>query len=331
MKLSEIASKIEGRLEGADLEVSGLAPPETARVGELVVVREQKFLELALESRAALVLPENMVCEGDSSRIRVVDIRAVWPMILALFAQSETLALPGIHPTATVEPGALVDPTAAIGAYAMVCAGAKVGARAVVGPYCYVGQSVEVGQETRLEPRVTLLAKTQVGPRCWIGPGTVLGLVGFGFQDGTRLPHTGGVVLEEGVELGANSVVQRSVVGQTRIGAFSKIGDFVDVGHNVQIGKKVFLIGPSAIGGSSVIEDEVVVGGWVVFSDHVRVGRGAKVLGSSSISKYVPPGQTWASGIPAKSARAHWKRVVLLDWLVEIEGKLRALLGSKDG
>lgn len=329
MLLSQIATQLGGRLEGPDLEIVRLATPETAQAGELVVVREAKFLESALATGAAVVLPEGM--EGEAaSMVRVADIRAAWPRILALFDRPENLAVKGVHPTATLETGAEVDPSAAIGAYALICKGAKVGAKAVVGPYCYVGEGVVVGEGVQLAPRVTLHQGTQLGPHCKIAAGAVLGMVGFGFQDGHRLPHTGRVVLEQGVELGANSVVQRSVVGETRIGANSKIGDFVDVGHNVQIGQGVYLIGPSAIGGSTVIEDEVVVGGWVVFSDHVRVRKGAKVLGGSGISKEVPSGQTWASGIPAAPARLHWKRLVALDWLVSIEQKLKALLG-RDG
>jgi UDP-3-O-[3-hydroxymyristoyl] glucosamine N-acyltransferase len=150
--------------------------------------------------------------------------------------------------------------------------------------------------------------------------------MGFGFQDHQRLPHTGRVVLEDGVELGANCVVQRSVVGETRIGAHSKIGDLTDIGHNVQIGKGVMMVGSSAIGGSAVVEDGVLMGVWVVLSDHVRVGKGARLTGGSGISKHVPPGETWASGIPAQPIRKHWRRLAVLDWLAGAERSLRQLL-----
>jgi|UniRef100_A0A7C3HT58 UDP-3-O-[3-hydroxymyristoyl] glucosamine N-acyltransferase len=326
MLLSEIAQRLGGRLEGPDTEITDLAPPDRARPGELVVVREARFLPAALETGAALILDETAQCPSGVSRIHVASVQKAWPLVLALFNRPETWAEVGVHPTATLEAGAEVDPTAAIGAYALVCRGARVGAGAVVGPYCYVGENVEVGPRTVLEPRVTLYPRTRVGAGCHIGTGTVLGAIGFGFQDNRRLPHTGRVVLEDGVELGANCVVQRSVVGETRIGAHSKIGDLTDIGHNVQIGKNVVMVGSSAIGGSAVVEDGVLMGGWVVVADHVRVGKGARLTGGSGVSKEVPPGETWASGIPAQPIRKHWRRLAVLDWLVGVERSLRQLL-----
>jgi len=323
MLLSEIAQRVGGRLEGSDIEIACLAPPERAKPGELVVVREARFLQAALTSGAALLLDETTHCPPAVSRIRVPSVPRVWPLVLALFNRPAVWAGVGVHPTATLEAGAEVDPTASIGAYALVCRGARVGADVVVAPYCYVGEEVEIGPRTVLEPRVTLYPRTRLGADCYIGAGAVLGVVGFGFQDGQRLPHTGRVVLEDGVELGANCVVQRSVVGETRIGAYSKIGDLTDVGHNVQIGKKVVMVGNGAIGGSAVVEDEVLIGGWVVIADHVRVGRGARLAAGSGISKDVPAGETWAGGIPAQPARKHWRRLAVLDWLTSIERALR--------
>lgn len=326
MLLSEIASQIGGRLEGPDLEIARLAAPDQAGPGELVVVREARYLEVARVSGAALILDETSFCPDTISRIRVPAVHKVWPLVLALFDGRETWAGVGIHPTATIEAGAQVDPTASVGAYVLVCRGARVAAGAVIAPHCYIGEGVEIGPRTVLEPRVTLYRNTWLGADCKIGAGTVLGVEGFGFQDGKRLPHTGRVVLEDGVELGANCVVQRSVVGETRIGAYSKIGDLTDIGHNVQIGKGVVMVGSSAIGGSAVVEDGVLMGGWVVLSDHVRVGKGARLTGGSGVSKYVPPGETWASGIPAQPLRKHWRRLAVLDWLVTVERMLRQLL-----
>ncbi|MCS7069451.1 MAG: UDP-3-O-(3-hydroxymyristoyl)glucosamine N-acyltransferase [Meiothermus sp.] len=323
MWLSEIAQQIGGQLEGPDRFVARLAAPDRAGPGDLVVVREARYLEAALASGAALILDKASPCPDTLSRIRVPEVRKAWPRVLALFDQPETWADGGVHPTATIEAGAQVDSTASVGAYALVCRGARIGAGVVIAPFCYVGAGVEIGPQTVLEPRVTLYPHTRLGAGCRIGAGTVLGVVGFGFQDDRRLPHTGKVVLEDGVELGANCVVQRSVVGETRIGAASKIGDLTSIGHNVQIGKGVVMVGSSAIGGSAVVEDGVLMGGWVVLSDHVRVGRGARITGSSAISKNVPAGETWAGAVPAQPSRKHWRRLAFLDWLVTMERILR--------
>ncbi len=329
MLLSEVARQIGGRLEGSDLEIVRLAAPTEARPGELVVVREARFLEVALASGAAVLLDESSFCPDTVSRIRVPSVQEAWPRVLALFEEPETWAQAGIHPTATIEAGAQIDPTASIGAYVWVGQGACIKAEAVIAPFCYVGKGVTIGARTVLEPRVTLYPHTRLGAACRIGAGSVLGVVGFGFQDNQRLPHTGRVVLEDGVELGAGCVVQRSVVGETRIGAHSKIGDLTDIGHNVQIGKGVVMVGSSAIGGSAVVEDEVLMGGWVVLSDHVRIGKKARLAGGSGISKNVPAGETWAGGIPAQPVRRHWRRLAVLDWLASMEQRLRRLLKSE--
>lgn len=328
MRLSQIAAHLGGRLEGPDLEVARLATPEGAKPGELVVVREPRWLEAALASGAALVLDEGIPWPQTPAHsvIFVSQMERVWPRLLALFERPLRWAEPGIHPSAVVESGAQVHPTAAIGAYALIRSGARIGAGAVVASYAYVGEGAEVGEGAVLEPRVTLYPHSRVGPRCWIGTGAVVGVVGFGFQDGVRLPHTGRVVLEEEVELGAGSIVQRSVVGETRIGAHSKIGELVLIGHNVQIGREVVMVGASAVGGSVRIEDRVVMAGQVVLADHVRVGQGARVAGSSAVSKDIPPGETWAGGIPARPIREHWRRLAVLDWLVSVEKKIRRLI-----
>ncbi|WP_027893965.1 UDP-3-O-(3-hydroxymyristoyl)glucosamine N-acyltransferase [Calidithermus chliarophilus] len=330
MRLSDVAHALEGRLEGPDLEVSRLAPPETARPGELVAVREPKFLPQALQSGAALVLPDGLPLPEARSAVRVASLGAAWPRLLALFEPAEPWAEPGVHPTALVEAGARVDPAARVGAFATVCAGAEVAAGAVVGPYSYVGPGCRVGEGAVLEAHVTLHRNTRLGPKSRVLSGAVLGAVGFGFQDGQRLPHTGGVVVEEGAEIGAGTILERSLVGDTVVGAYSKIGGRCYIAHNVRIGRGVVMVGFSGIAGSVVVEDGVVMGGDVVVSDHVRIGRGARVAGGSGISKDVPPGETWAGGIPSKPLREHWRRLALLDWLAGMEKKLRRVLRESD-
>ncbi|MBF6594388.1 MAG: UDP-3-O-(3-hydroxymyristoyl)glucosamine N-acyltransferase [Thermaceae bacterium] len=329
MRLSQVAAQIAGYLEGPDLEVSHLAAPETAQPGQLVVVREDRFLETALSSGAALLLAENALCPDGVSRIRVPDVAKVWPKVLELF-DAPRQAKQGVHPTATLEAESEVAPTASIGAYSYVCSGARVLSQAVIGAYCYVGEGAEVGEGAVLEPRVTLYRQTIVGPGCWIGSGAILGTLGFGFQEGQRLPHSGRVVLEESVELGAASVVQRSLVGETRIGAHSKIGDVTQIGHNVQIGRGVVMVGSSGLAGSVVLEDGVLMGAQVMVADHVRIGKGARIAAGSGISKDVPAGETWAGAMLARPVREHWRRLALLDWLLGVERKLRTLLRSQD-
>jgi UDP-3-O-[3-hydroxymyristoyl] glucosamine N-acyltransferase len=322
MFLSHIAQQIGGTLQGPDLEVTSLASPQTAKPGALLVVRGIG-LEQAIASGAALVLEAN---GGEaSSLIRVASVEAIWPKVLALFDQDDRWA-DGIHPTALVEAGALIDATASVGAFAQVRAGAQIARGAVVGPYVYVGEYSQIGTGTVVEARVTLYRHTLIGANCRVLSGAVLGSVGFGFQGAGRLPHTGNVVLEDGVEIGANTVIERAVAGETHIGAFSKIGDLCLIAHNCGLGKGVVMVGHNTLGGSVHIGDGVLMGGNTAVSDHIHIGPGARIAGGSSITKNVPAGATWASTLPARPAREHWQRLAVLDALAGIWQQVRKLL-----
>lgn len=323
MLLSHIAQQIGGTLEGPDLEVTSLASPQTAKPGTLLVVRGIE-LERAIATGAALVMQDSVTVES-TSRIRVPSVDKAWPQVLELFRRDDHWAN-GVHPTALVEAGAWLDPSASVGAFSQLKAGVRIGAGVVVGPHVYIGEDAEIGAGTVVEARVTLQRQTIIGANCHILSGAVVGSIGFGFQGAQRLPHTGRVVLEDQVEIGANTVIERAVAGETRIGSYSKIGDLCLIAHNCTLGKAVVMVGHNTLGGSVQIGDGAVMGGQTAVSDHVQIGAQARIAGGSSITKSVPAGATWASTLPARPAKEHWQRLATLDALAGVWRQLRKRL-----
>lgn len=327
MLLSEIAAKLGGRLEGPDREIARLAGPAGATPNDLVVVRETRYLGVALTTGAALLVEEGIQVPGGISLIRVASVPGVWRQALEIFDTPEGWETQ-THPSARVSPGARLGAGVVLGAFAVVEEGAVLEDQVVVGPFSYVGQGVQVGKESRLEARVVLQRGTLVGARCRILSGAVIGVAGFGFQDGARLSHAGRVVLEEGVEVGANTVIERSLAGETRVGAFSKIGGLCYIAHNCTIGKGVVMAGNNSLAGSVTVGDGVMFGGASGVSDHLKIGPGARIAAASIVTKDVPAGEAWVGLTPARPAREHWRRLALLDWLGGVEKKLKLLMGK---
>lgn len=182
--------------------------------------------------------------------------------------------------------------------------GAKVAPDVVIGPHSYVGPQVEIGPGTAIDPNVTIVGRTLIGARVRVGPGTVIGCEGFGYElKGDRyclLPHTGSVVIEDDVEIGANVTIAAAKEGrETRIGQGTKIDCLVHVGHNVTVGRHCIIAAQTGIAGSVVIGDRVILAGQVGIKDHVTIGEGSVVYAKSALFRSVPAEARY-SGIPAR-------------------------------
>jgi UDP-3-O-[3-hydroxymyristoyl] glucosamine N-acyltransferase len=205
-----------------------------------------------------------------------------------------------------------VDPTASIGAFAVVEADASIGPRVRVGPLVYVGAGVEIGEASVLFPHVTIYHGCRLGARVVVHAGVVIGADGFGFIPGAdrhlKIPQVGIVIVEDDVEIGANSTIDRATLGETVIGRGTKIDNLVHVGHNVDVGERCLMAAQVGIGGSARVGRDVMLGGQAGVGDHVHVGDAAVVGGQSGAVQDVPGGQrvalTWAR--PATQAQRIW-------------------------
>ncbi|MDQ3459177.1 MAG: UDP-3-O-(3-hydroxymyristoyl)glucosamine N-acyltransferase [Deinococcota bacterium] len=325
MRLSEIAERLGGRLEGEDGEARGLAGPRQPSEACIVVLERSAALD-GLERSAALVVAEDLELPGPpASLIRVSDPRLALARLSALF-DSRPRTPAGIHGSASVHPSARLGEDVAVGAQAVLEEGVVVGNGAEIGAGCFLGAGVVVGAATRLHAGVTICDGVRLGERVLVHSGAVVGADGFGFVRGpegaVKIHHLGGVEIGDDVEIGANSCIDRGTLGSTRIGPRTKIDNLVQIAHNVQIGADCLIAGHSGVAGSSVLEDGVVLGGGVSVTDHVRIGRSARLAGRSGVTKSVPPGETWA-GFPAQPQRKWVRQLYLLGRLGEIWDMLK--------
>jgi UDP-3-O-[3-hydroxymyristoyl] glucosamine N-acyltransferase len=334
---SALAAFIGGTLEGEDGPVVRIANPAEAQSDDVVAARHQKYLEPCLNSQAGLImlpvsatLPAEFRSEGFKSAalLRVTDPELAWERLLQAFAP--TLERPGeIDPSANVHPSALIGANTHIGANVTISKNAQIGADSIIMAGGFVGEGSSIGADCLIHPNVTLQHHVSLGNRVFVQAGAVIGADGFGFHRTSehrhvRLPHIGTVVIEDDVEVGANSVIDRGTIGETRIGARSKIGPGCIVAHNSSLGSDTLLIGAVQMGGSTSIGDRATIWGQVGIAGHLEIGADATVTAQSGVSKDLPAGGVYG-GSPARLMREFARdiaRVGFIDGLRERVGKL---------
>ena len=230
---------------------------------------------------------------------------------------------PGHHPSAVIDPSARIGEGAEIGPGVVIGAGAEIGADCRIGANTVIGDGVVVGTATEIGPNVTL-AYCMVGSRCQIHAGVCIGNRGFGFtldpEGYLDVPQLGRVIVEDGVEIGANSTIDRGAGPDTVIGAGSKIDNLVQIGHNVTLGRGCVLVGLSGIAGSAKLEDHVLVGAQAGVGGHITIGKGAQLAGRSAAIRDVPPGMAVA-GAPAMPIKDFFRLCAIWRRQVKTRGK----------
>jgi UDP-3-O-[3-hydroxymyristoyl] glucosamine N-acyltransferase len=326
--LGELARALGATLEGDPRRVvTGIAPLDSAGPDELSFLTHARYGEAAKASRAGAIVAGTDAVGLAAPVLRVRAPQQALVDLLNLFHPPATV-VPGIHPTAVVAADARVDPTAAVGAHAVVEAGARIGARVRIGPLVYVGPGVAVDDDCALGPHVALLAGVRLGRRVIVHPGAVLGADGFGFAfDGTehrKIPQTGGVLIEDDVEIGANTTIDRATFGDTVVRRGTKIDNLVQIGHNVEIGEHSILVAQVGVSGSSRLGRGVVLAGQVGVADHVTIGDGALVGAQGGVPSSLEAGGKYL-GTPARPM-LEAKRIMAAETrLPELLRRVRAL------
>ena len=312
--LADLAAHVGGTVEGdGRLRILGLASLEEAGPGELSFYGNPRYRKELGTTRAAAVLlpPGEPVTRTDVAWVRVDSPHLAFARLLALFHPSPRPA-GGVHPRAEVHPSARVDPSATVMALAVVEAGAVVGARSVLWPGSYLGEGARVGDDCVLQPGAIVRERCLLGNRVLLQPGVVVGSDGFGFAFDpagpahVKVPQVGTVRIEDDVEVGAGSCIDRATTGETVIGRGTKIDNLVQISHNVRVGPLSIVCAQVGISGSTEVGEGVVLAGQVGIVGHVRIGDGARVAAQSGVPHDVPPGATF-SGYPAVD-RALWLR-----------------------
>ncbi|UCC72725.1 MAG: UDP-3-O-(3-hydroxymyristoyl)glucosamine N-acyltransferase [Gemmatimonadota bacterium] len=297
---AELVGKPDGTIERA-------APLETASEGEVSFLARRKYLRYLGATRATAVIVDREMGRLEdfpqSTALLWVDDAH------AALAETLTLLYPQaprdgeIAPSAMLGPGVELGEGVIIGHHAVVAAGTRLGDRVRVGANCVVGERCEIGADTELKDLVCLYPDTVIGARCIVHSGARIGVDGFGyvFQDNRhrKIPQVGRCVVEDDVEIGANTCIDRGSVGETRIGAGTKIDNLVHIAHNVRIGRQCIIVAQVGIAGSTTVGDGVALAGQVGIIGHLDVGDGAKVAAQAGVSHDIPAGETWF-GYPAR-------------------------------
>jgi UDP-3-O-[3-hydroxymyristoyl] glucosamine N-acyltransferase len=288
-----------------DAQIQGVNTLEQAGSQDLCFAEDASQAAAVASSAAALVVVGEAFPEVVGKRLlRVAEPRNLFFEIAVWFAP--VAASQGIHPNASVHPTADLGEDVEVGAGAVIDADARIGSGSRIGPGAYLGIGVQIGSDCQIGANVSILCDSTLGDRCILHPGVRIGGDGFGFRwDGAghrKVPQLGRVLIEDDVEIGCNSCVDRATLGVTRIGQGTKIDNLVQVAHNVDIGPHSILVSQSGIAGSSTLGRGVVVAGQVAISDHVTVGDGARIGGQAGVVKDVPAGAA-VFGTPARPVK----------------------------
>ena len=304
--VEQLAELVGGRVVGAGgKEIERIADLDQAREGEIAYVDQEKFFAAAVGSKAGCLIVPLGAGEKFSERtlIEVSNPKLAFALIGAAL-HPPVQRDPAIHATAVVADNADIALTAYIGPHVQIGEGARVGAYTRIDAGVVVGANVTVGDHCVLHPNVVLYEGVTVGNRVILHAAVCIGADGFGYvrhdHGYHKFPQIGTVVIEDEVELGAHTCVDRAALGRTRIGRGTKLDNMVHVGHNCDIGERVVIAAQTGISGSVVIEDDAIIGGQVGFGDHTRVQKGAVIGSKAGIlpGKIVRPGVWW--GIPVQ-------------------------------
>jgi UDP-3-O-[3-hydroxymyristoyl] glucosamine N-acyltransferase len=317
---------------GADLDrrITGIAALDRAAADDLCFLDSVKFADRAsicqagaclTPERFAHLLPDrvSLLYASEPHRAFVEVARALFPDALrpsSLFEAHGVATGALVHPTARLESGVTIDPGAVIGPRAEIGAGTVIGAGAVIGPNVHIGRDCAIG------PNVSII-HSLIGDRVIVHAGCRIGQDGFGYllgaADRLKVPQIGRVIIQDDVEIGANTTIDRGAMSDTVIGEGTKIDNLVQIAHNVLIGRHCVLASQTGVSGSAIIGDNVMTGGQVGIADHVTIGAGAVLAAKSGVMHDVPAGARWV-GAPAKPVKQFFREVAALERLAGQRG-----------
>ena len=338
MKTREIAEFLSGELHGdPDIEINSIADIDRAGIGEISFL--EKATAFSGTGASCVIVPSDFEASSRTVTVKVQNPKLGFALVAELLHPS-TLRAPRIHESAVISPEALIGNDVFIGAFSCVGEGSKIGNGTQLRAGAKVGDGVTVGENCVLHPNVFVEDGCTLGDNVILHAGVVIGADGFGYvRDVDRyvkFPQIGTVVIEDNVEIGANTCVDRGALSETRIGEGTKIDNLVQVGHNVRIGRRCVIAAQTGISGSTIIEDDCVIGGQVGFGDHVRVLSGAVIGSQAGVlpGKIVRPGVWWGTPIQPldeyKRQNAYVKGLVRLRAdLNDVKAKLAAILNDR--
>lgn len=337
MKLSELVQKLGSVVVGSSLsndpEITGVAAIDEATPGAITYAESAKFTaQLKATQASAVILPPNetlqsLATERGLAWVATHQPRLVFAQAIAVFYQPFK-PLPNIHPTAVIDPTAQIGQNVSIGAHAVIQANVKIGDEVCIHPNVVVYPDVSIGDRTVLHANCSIQERAKIGADCMIHCGAVIGSEGFGFvptrEGWYKMQQSGYVVLEDGVEVGCNSSIDRPAVGETRIGRNTKIDNLVQVGHGCKVGEACAFAAHVGIAGGVQIGNRVILAGQVGVANEAKMGDGSIASAKAGVHKDVPPGQV-VSGYPAVDHKIYLKSSAIYNRLSEMYQAIKQL------
>lgn len=329
----QIATLIEGKVEGDESATIGsLAKIEEAKPGELTFVANPKYEPFIYTTKASIVIIDealNLTGPVESTLIRVKSAYSAFSKLLDLY-NSFRLEKSGIESPVHIHENAKIGKDVYIGAFAYIGNGSEIGDRCKIYPNVYIGDNVKVGEETTLYPGVCIYYDCVIGAQVTIHAGAVIGSDGFGFapqEDGSyvKVSQIGNVVVEDKVEIGANTVIDRATMGSTVIREGVKMDNLIQIAHNVEVGQNTVIAAQSGISGSTKVGRNVVIGGQVGVVGHIQVADGSQIQAQSGINRSIlEKGKKWG-GTPASIYNSQLRSQVVYLRLPELEKRIEEL------
>jgi UDP-3-O-[3-hydroxymyristoyl] glucosamine N-acyltransferase len=330
MTLAEIAGLVGGRLVGdGAVEITGVAGLAEAGPADLSFLSNSRYAPLLASSRAGgVVLREEHAPLCSRPAVVVKDPDWAFAVAAERFGPPPVPPPPGVHPLACVASGARIGEGVSVGPYAVVEEGAAVGDGTIVYPFVYIGREAEIGPACVLHPGVVVRERVRIGRRVILHGGVVVGADGFGYAvtEGAirKIPQAGTVVIEDDVEVGSNTTIDRARFGVTRIGRGTKIDNLVMIAHNVEIGRDCLFAAQTGISGSTKVGHGVWMGGQVGLAGHLEIGDGVKIGAQSGVAKSQPAGAV-IDGTPARPIAPYHRAMAALHRLPQLVEEVRAL------
>ncbi len=330
MTLGELATSIEGELQPASAAgqlVTGVAGIGSASASEVAFIANPKYAVAARDTEAAALIVDRAFPEQPRPTLRVHDPKYAFTLAVAAFHQAPVYP-PGVHATAVIAPTAHIGPRAHIGPYVVVGEGCLLGEDAVLLAHAVLYPGVQAGHRLFLHAHAVVREGCRLGDDVTLQNGAIVGCDGFGFARDAggrwiKTLHPGPAVLENNVEIQANSCVDRAIVGETRIGRGTKVDNLVQVGHASTIGEDTLLCAQVGLAGSTRVGNRVTLAGQVGVAGHLTIGDGAIATAQTGIPSDVAPGAI-VSGYPAMENRAWLRMVVALQRVPDLLRRLRA-------
>ncbi len=334
MKLKEIAAKVGARLEppDADVEITGIATIESAAPGQITFVANPKYAAAAKTTQASAIIVDEKFPALDKPSLRTKNPQFAYARTAELFHQAPNYER-GIHPTAVVDPSARIGGNASIGACVVIGADVELGDNCTLLPHVVVYRGTKIGSNFFAHSHVSVRENCVIGNNVLLHNGVVIGSDGFGFakdNDGRwyKIPQMGKVVLEDDVEIQANSCIDRASMGETRIGRGTKVDNLAHVAHNCATGENSMLCAQVGLAGSTELGKNVILAGQVGVAGHCKIGDGVVVTAQSGTHGDIEPG-AMVSGSPAFAHKQWLRSVMVFSKLPELARAVRG--NSKAG